>query len=106
MNKIKKVQDCIPLFIFLLTAKINLVSGFIIYGYEFIKEVLSIQYIVSIFISGVIFFTLCQYKLCYIAYSISFIYMIVSLLGIGLTYQNIDTMPMSKFNMFSFLRTL
>lgn len=106
MNKIKKVQDCIPLFIFLLTSKINFISGFIIYGYEFIREVLSLRYIVSIFITAVIFFTLCQYNLCYIAYSASFLYMIVSLLGIGLTYQNIDTMHMSKFNTISFLRTL
>lgn len=106
MNKIKKVQDCIPLFIFLLTAKVNLISGFIIYGYEYLKEILSFRYIVSLFITAVIFFTLCQYNLCYIAYSASFLYMIVSLLGIGFTYQNIDNMPMSKFNILSFIKTL
>jgi uncharacterized membrane protein YjdF len=106
MNKIKTVKDCIPLFIFLLTAKINLISGFIIYGYEFLKEIVSIDYIVSIFITAVIFFTLCQFNLCYIAYSASFIYMIVSLLGIGFTYQHLETMPMSKFNIFTFFRTI
>lgn len=106
MNKIKKVQDCIPLFIFLLTAKLHLIFGFVIYGYDYFKEIISLQYIVVLFIVSVIFFTLCQYNLCYTSYIVSILYMIINLMGIGYTFQNKNIVPMSKFNIFTFIKAI
>ena len=106
MNKIRKVKDCIPLFIFLLTYQIHIIFGFVIYGYDYFKEIVSIQYIVILFIVSVIFFTLCQYNLCYTGYIVSILYMITSLMGIGYTFQNKDIVPMSKFNIFTFSKAI
>ena len=104
MNKIIKIQDCIPLFIFLLTAKIHFIFGFVIYGYDYFKEFISIQNIVILFIVSVLFFTLCQYNLCYTAYIVSILYMITSFMGIGYVYQNKNIIPINKFNIFTFVK--